>query len=243
LKKLTLDYIKSQFEKEGYTLLAKEYKNNKQKLKYLCPNEHKHSITWANWQQGQRCKSCAIESRRNKLKLDFNIIKESFEKEGYTLLTKKYKNQYQKLKFICPNGHRHSIIWNNWQQGSRCLYCSGKAKKTIEEIREAFEFEGYTLLAKEYKNNKQKLDYICSNGHKHSISWHEWQRNYRCPYCAHIKIANKRRLDYEFVKQSFEKEGYTLLTQEYKNNNQKLDYICPNGHKHSIQWNAWQLLS
>jgi len=49
-----------------------------------------------------------------------------------------------------------------------------------------------------------------------------------------------KRLSYDYIKSQFEKEGYTLLTQEYKNNNQKLDYICPNGHKHSIQWNAWQ---
>jgi hypothetical protein len=34
-KKLTIEFIREQFEKEGYTLLTKEYINNKQKLEYI----------------------------------------------------------------------------------------------------------------------------------------------------------------------------------------------------------------
>jgi len=46
-----------------------------------------------------------------------------------------------------------------------------------------------------------------------------------------------RKLTYEFVKESFEKEGYKLLSEEYINCEQKLDYICSKGHGHSIGWN------
>ena len=45
-----------------------------------------------------------------------------------------------------------------------------------------------------------------------------------------------RKLTYEFVKEQFEKEGYTLLSEKYINCFTKLDYICPKGHKHSISW-------
>jgi 5-methylcytosine-specific restriction endonuclease McrA len=38
---------------------------------------------------------------------------------------------------------------------------------------------------------------------------------------------------------AFEKEGYTLLTETYKNSNQKLDYICIKGHVHKISWRDW----
>ena len=46
-----------------------------------------------------------------------------------------------------------------------------------------------------------------------------------------------KELTLGYIKEQFEKEGYTLLTTEYINNKQKLDYICPKGHKNTIRWN------
>lgn len=38
---------------------------------------------------------------------------------------------------------------------------------------------------------------------------------------------------YEFVKEQFEKEGYVLLSEEYKDSNTLLLYRCPNGMRGS----------
>ena len=54
-------------------------------------------------------------------KLD-DIVK-SFEKEGYKVLSKKYKSG-QPIEFICPKGHEHRIKWESWQIGARCYYCT-----------------------------------------------------------------------------------------------------------------------
>jgi len=230
MRKLTLGYIKSQFEKEGYTLLSREYKNSKQKLEYICSNGHHHSTTWFNWQQNNRCPYCSGLVRKT-----IEEIRKSFESEGYTLLTEEYKNNKQKLEYICPKGHKHSISWINWQQGHRCSYCSNNIKKTIRKIRKEFEKEGYILLTKRYKNQYQKLHFICPNGHQHSIRWNDWQQGHRCSYCMYgiRKSINE-------IKIEFEKEGYTLLSREYKNSKQKLEYICPQGHRGSIKWNNFQ---
>ena len=229
-EKLSIDIIKDNFEKHSFELLTKIYKNNKQKLDYICPNGHRHSITWSDWQHGIRCPYC---SRKAKLTIEF--IRESFKKEGYVLLTKKYINGKQKLEFICPNGHKHHITWNNWNQGQRCFYCFGNVKPTIEFIRDEFLKEWYILLTKIYVNCKQKLEYICPNGHRHSITWSDWQNGQRCFYCfGNVKPT------IDFIKVSFENEYYKLLTTEYINAKQKLEYICPNGHRHSMNWNSWQ---
>lgn len=37
-------------------------------------------------------------------------------------------------------------------------------------------------------------------------------------------------MDYEVIKASFESKDFELLTTEYINNKQKLEYICPMGH-------------
>lgn len=178
-KKLTYEFIKNSFEKEGYELLDKEYKSCSQKLNYICPKGHIYGITWDNWKQGERCPYCS-----GKAKKTIEFIRSKFEEKGYKLLTTIYKNNTQKLDYICPKGHKHSISWNSWQRGSRCPYCSNKIKKTVVFIKSKFIKEGYVLLTKKYKNAFQKLDYICPKGHSRRITWCNWRQGKRCLECV-----------------------------------------------------------
>ena len=185
-KKLTIGFVKSEFEKEGYKLLTEEYKNAHSKLKYICPLRHKHNIKWNDWQQGHRCGRCGGTA-----KLTIKFIKKEFKKEGYKLLTKKYTSNKQKLNYICSRGHKHSMRWNDWHRGVRCPYCSMKVKKDIKFVAKQFEKEGYKLLYNEYKNKDTKLEYVCSNNHIHTISWHNWRSGHRCPHCANINNSGE----------------------------------------------------
>ena len=169
------------------------------------------------------------------LKYSITFIKDSFAKKGYKLLSKKYTNCKQHLDYICNNGHQHKITFDSWIRGKHCPYCKGTIKKTIEEIRKSFETEGYILLTNEYKNSKQKLDYICPVGHKHQIKWEKWHEGCRCFYCH-----GTPKKTIEEVKKVFSREGFTLLTKNYVHARQKLDYICPSGHHHSINWDNWR---
>ncbi len=230
-QKLTYEFIKEQIKKEGYTLLSKEYKNNKQKLECICNNGHKCNITWASWGQGKRCIYCSGKDTKT---IDF--IKKEFEREGYLLLTKEYNNSRTKLNYVCPNGHRHRITWNQWSKGSRCYYCFGNINKPFVDIKRSFESEGYVLTSTKYINAFGKLNYICPNGHKHSIKWNNWQQGNRCPTCA-----GKSKPSIEYIKSTFEKEHYILVSKKYVNNYTKLKYICSEGHKHSITWGNWSM--
>ena len=60
--KHTLEYIKAQFKKYGYTLLSKSYKHSKQILKVRCKNGHIWAVCWNNFSRGNRCRQCFIES-------------------------------------------------------------------------------------------------------------------------------------------------------------------------------------
>jgi len=82
-KRLTIEFVKSEFEKEGYFLLSDEYINTHLPLHFLCPNGHIHKISFSAWRKGQRCIKCL----HNKLRCDIGYIRESFLSEGYTLLT------------------------------------------------------------------------------------------------------------------------------------------------------------
>jgi len=238
LKKRRKEYteIKNTFETIKYTLKTeeKDYENNRQKLEYICDRGHEHSITWSSFQQGKRCPYCVGN------KIYFSEIKNTFEKIKYELKTeeKDYTNNRQKLEYICDKGHEHSITWANFQQEHKCPYCVGK-KIDFSEIKNAFEKIKYTLKTeeKDYINSKQKLEYICDKGHEHSITWNDFQQGSRCSYCVGCKI------DFSEIKNEFEDiRECELITEEkdYINSKQKLEYICPNGHEHSISWNNFQ---
>ena len=167
-------------------------------------------------------------------KLTIEFIKGEFEKEGCILLSTKYINNKQRLKYICSNKHNSTVRWGDWQQGKRCRECSGYKKLTIEFVRQEFKKEGYTLLSKKYINCGQKLNYICSKGHRGSISWDNWKQGCRCAECAGCK-----KYTIEFIRVVFEKEKHILLTKKYKNVFQKLEYVCPKGHKGFISWSNW----
>ncbi len=228
--KPTIEFVKQSFNKDNYILLSTEYINAHVKLEYKCSKGHEHSITWNGWRQGNRCPTCAGQTKPT-----IEYIKESFINEGYTLLTKEYINAQTKLDYRCPEGHEHSISWNCWQRGHRCYACFGSLKPTIDQVRESFEDDGYTLLSTEYVNSSTKLNYKCSEGHEHSIRWSHWKQGSRCLICS-----GKVKLTLEQVRESFKNEDYILLSEEYTNNNTKLKYKCSKNHEHSMIWINWK---
>jgi len=230
-KQLLYNKLKVEFEKEGYKLISNGYKSCNELLEFICSKGHRSNITARSWNRGHRCRVCCGVERKNYLEV-VNFI----ENNGYLVLSDSYINCTSKLTLKCPKGHIYKVSWDHfYNSGHRCPYCSGKRKKTIEFIRKQFEKENYILLTKRYRNSSQKLDYICPKGHKHNITWQSWRSGCRCPYCA-----SNGKPTIEFIKKSFEKENYILLTREYKNSYQKLDYICSKKHKHIINWSGWK---
>jgi len=109
----------------------------------------------------------------------------------------------------------------------------------IEVITNSFKKEKYTLTTKltdSFKRSKEKLHYICPDGHTGSIIWHDWKTGHRCPKC-HYKKVSKRMQVYttEYVREYVEAFGYKLIS-EYKTIKYKIDLICPKGHEISMWW-------
>jgi hypothetical protein len=183
-RKITIDHVRDEFNKRGFTLLSDTYINSKQKFDYICPNKHKHNIRFDHFMNGHGCPYCA---GRPIIKIE--DVKVSFEKEGYTLLSDTYINSSTKLDYRCNKGHERSITWSNWYTGYRCPACAGKEKKDINFIREEFDKEGYVVLSNNYENHHGKIECVCVNGHEYSISWSNWQKGARCPKCNDIGIS------------------------------------------------------
>lgn len=172
--KLDIEYVKKHLKEKGYTLLSEKYIDAHTKLEMKCQNDHLLLMDWDHFSRGQRCKKCHHDTRLDE-------IRSSLESKGYALLTKEYKNRYQKLEYICPKGHIGKVSWTRWRLGSKCELCS--RKWTIEKVGEYMEREGYQCLEKKYVNNKDKIKFRCPKGHISSMSFTHFLFGKRCGKC------------------------------------------------------------
>jgi len=67
-------------------------------------------------------------------------------------------------------------------------------KKTYEEVKELFSQRGYELLEKEYKDNKQRLEYKCKCGNISKISVRRLDSRIACKKCSR---ENRRKTTQE----------------------------------------------
>jgi len=224
-RKHTIEFIREQFEKEGYKLTSEKYENAHSKLNYTCPDGHKGSITWHSWRKGCRCGECSGNKR-----FTYEFVKKEFEKEGYILLTKEYKNNRQELRYICPIGHFGKIRFYKWRIGHRCSKCGGTHKYTIEDVKKYVKRVtlNYECLSNEYINNYTKLKIKCGNGHIYYVSFKDFVRGSRCPKCRAISNCGAGNPNW---KGGISCEPYcdVWLDKEFKENIKQRDgYKCMN---------------
>jgi len=229
-KKLMIEYVRSEIEKFGYKCLSEEYINNKTKLELECDKSHQYEVTWANFHTGWRCPYCVGLKKKTT-----EEIKKYVESFGYKCLSEEYINSKSKLDIQCDKGHQYRVTWDSIQQGKRCSICSGKKKKTIEEIIEYVESFGYKCLSNKYINANVKLELQCDTGHTYKGSWSILQRGKRCPYCAGLK---KKTI--EEIKGYIRKFRYKCLSDNYKNCMSKLIIKCDKGHIYKSPWSRFQ---
>jgi len=242
-QKFTYNDVKNYIEKEGYQLLSDTYKNCETKLIVRCSKGHEYKVTFDSFKRGSRCPNCSNKKYAEKRRHSYNYIKEQFEKECYELLSDTYVNNKTKLLVRCPKGHEYKVRFDSFNQGKRCpLCCDNNHNYTYDYVKEYMEKEGYKLLSDTYVNNKTKLLVRCPEGHEYKIRFYSFGQGNRCPVCniKHKEHVEKRRHNYNFIKDQFEKEGYQLLSDTYVNMKTKLSVRCPEGHEYKVTFGRFQ---
>lgn len=155
-RKLSYDYVKTFIEKEGYSLISKEYKNNNTKLELICDKGHNIQMTFGNFQRGNRCKICATKKNIDKQRHSYEYVKSFIKSIGYTLIDEKYVRNSDKLKIRCDKGHEISTSFKNLLKGNRCPECGvishgeEKIKQILERENISFEIQ-YTFKDCKFK--------------------------------------------------------------------------------------------
>ena len=222
MKRKTTEYfIEKAREIHGYKYdysLA-EYKNNKTKIKIICP---KHGlfeqIAYSHYRGG--CVKCGGTYKHT----TEEFIKKAKEihnnKYNYSLVD--YKNAITKIKIICPEHGIFEQNPNSHLRGYGCSKCKIITNQKFIEKAKKIHGDKYDYSLVDYEDTKTKIKIICS---KHGV-FEQTPKSHlegcNCPKCN--IITNEI-----FIKRSKEihnnKYDYSLV--DYKNNNTKIKITCP----------------
>ena len=128
-RKLLFKDVKQYFEDRNCKLYETEYINSSTKMRYECDcgNEEVSYISFNNFQQGKRCKKCAIKRQADKRRLIFEDVKQYFEDRGCELYETEYIGSHTKMKYRCDCGNSDcKISFSSFKQGNRCKKCDTK---------------------------------------------------------------------------------------------------------------------
>jgi len=185
--KYSLNDIKEYVESFRYKLLSTEYIGIMSKLKLKCPEGHIFETRYNNFKNiNSRCPEC-----KGNRKHTLEKVKEHIESFDYKLLSTEYRNADTKLELKCPSGHIFDIKYRSFQQGQRCMECSGKRKHTLDEVKEYIGVYDYKVLSTEYINSYTKLKLQCPEGHIFNMMYRNFQQGVRCPECCNKKGWSK----------------------------------------------------
>lgn len=113
----------------------------------------------------------------------------------------------------------------------------GRKKLDKDVVYNEFKERGLIVLS-EYVNADSPMKFICPLHEDMGIqliSYSRVKQGQGCRYCGiERRNAQKRKYTIDDVRNIFEQRGCILLSKEYKNVDEKLDYICVCGNKSSI---------
>lgn len=113
-----------------------------------------------------------------------------------------------------------------------------KAKYQVERIQKEF---NATCTTKEIKNTKEKLHWVCNEGHEFLKSIDKINQYSFCAICSRKrKRDTKRKEFYRFIKTQEKKYDLTLISKEYIDNKNPLEWKCKNGHSFTAAWSNIQ---
>ncbi|MFA7101508.1 MAG: HNH endonuclease [Bacilli bacterium] len=124
----------------------------------------------------------------------------------------------------------------------------GRHKTDGDIIYNAFLSKGVTPIFKseDYTGAFQDLPYVCTTHKEKGILYRTYDSirdlDCACKYCNIEKSQDEKRYDFEFVKEKFIEKNYTLLSTEYFNIDDELEFICnyhpEEGIQHANFWNV-----
>jgi len=158
------------------------------------------------------------------------------------------------IEFKCGKGHINSLSKNSFvnktapatfaKMSSICTVCNGLLTYVddIKLVCANLNFEFIDFNKSETNPDSKVVTYKCHCGNISQTDWRNLKKKDRksnCPKCQN----NTKKVNFEDINKFFADNDCKLLTQsdDYKNNKQKLDYICSCGNQSQIVYMDFKL--
>ena len=154
----------------------------------------------------------------------------TLEKDYVPLMTLDYK---------CECGNISKVKLKNFKlRTNGCKKCFNKNNN--EEYVKICEKNGCEFIDKYQEKTAVKIIFKCKCGEIQIKKITQFKNFTMCTKCSYKIRSVGRRHTIEYIKEEFEKKNCKLLTTEYTNAFQRLDYICSCGNKTTIRYNDLQ---
>lgn len=196
-----------------------------------CKKGHLNSVRFDSLlKKKDKCNSCKIENKKEE---KLSNIKRIALEINYSIL--EFKDAH--MLIMCNNKHEpYQVTFKNFIGGSRCLTCHREKENHnkldytyVKNIVESM--SGYSLISKDYINNKSEIIIKCDKGHVYATSFRTARKLKGCKECNNFK-----ELSFDKLKNRIEKLGAKLLLEEsdYTVGMRTYPIICKNGHNTTI---------
>lgn len=167
-------------------------------------------------------------------------LKETCNKKGYYFLTDdiSYKNNKQKFDFIDKDGFLYYVSYNNLTR-SKKLDKYGKLNPYhIYNLNNFIKINklNVVLINEDFSGIREKVDFRCGCGNVFSTTINEFLYNNKnkCNICTKKERWNINRIN-QYIKDN--KLNIEILSKQYKNNENLLEWKCSCGKTFIRSWN------
>ncbi|MFE8698423.1 hypothetical protein ACFYKT_19125 [Cytobacillus sp. FJAT-53684] len=155
-------------------------------------------------------------------------LKDFAKDRGGKCLSKEYTKMKDQYEWLCLCGYVWEASFNNIVNGTWCPKCSGRLKKTINEMHEFAEKKGGKCLSDIYINNKIPLLWECEKGHQFSSTFDSVSNNNT--WCNHRECTSAPRYNLSRIQEIASERGGKCLSSNYTNYNTPMKWECEHGH-------------
>lgn len=169
-------------------------------------------------------------------KLSEDEVKREVEELGYWYIGP-YRSSGAPLRTICRCGCGETLLLplTKLRLKRGCKRCnianrSAARRLTLDEVKDLLSARGFRYIEGEYVNRRSPLRIACRCGDEFITTLADAQHRVGCNRCSRAHVGEVLRRSIDDVREMFAQYGCELLTDDYRNNRQRLSFRCECGH-------------
>lgn len=220
-------------EKRGGRRITDDYQGVEQKIEVECSRGHHWEVKAGSiLYAGTWCRHCVAEDRR----IGLAKMREIAEARGGRCLSKRYKDNKQKLSWRCSEGHNFKMIGRLAMAGNWCPSCrkANEAPAPFKSFADALE-HAKSNGGKHIGDAKAlwtKTRWRCKEGHEFEVTGRQLMaRSHFCKTCAGMPIVTL-----ELIQDECRRRGGECLSPAYEGSTKFMRFRCTKGHVWDAMW-------